>query len=193
MTASTRQKSASHALVSLITHKMTRAVRAATRTRAPPPARKTRKRSSASTTPSASSSSSEASVFVVSDGESEAFNPSESSKSPSPEAVSEPESEPQQRGAKRKRAPAPAGKGKAKAKTELIDIEDLGSSVHRPHALIYHSTSDIAAAQDALLDWFEGVRDARGMPWRKRYDAGASIEAKGQRAYEVSEEVCETS
>ncbi|TXT15583.1 hypothetical protein VHUM_00086 [Vanrija humicola] len=169
---------------------MTRPLRAAARARAPAPApaRKTRKTkragSSPSPTPSASSSS-EASVFVVSDAESEAFNPSgASSPSPEPEAVSEPESD-AGRGTKRKRAgAAPRGKGKGRAQ-DIPDLEDLGASVHRPHARSYHSTAAVASAQDALLAWFEGVRDARGMPWRKRYDAALSMDDKGQRAYEI--------
>ncbi|KAL1413596.1 hypothetical protein Q8F55_001371 [Vanrija albida] len=159
---------------------MTRAVRAAaTRARQAAPTRKAARRKPAASSASASSDDN-ASVFVVSDDESEAFDPSGASSSePEPEPVSEPESD-VARGAKRKRAPA-----KGKAKAEVVDIEDLGASVHRPHGRAYHSTSDAAGAQDALLDWFEGVREARGMPWRKRYDPALSIEEKGQRAYEI--------
>ncbi|KZV72975.1 DNA glycosylase [Peniophora sp. CONT] len=39
--------------------------------------------------------------------------------------------------------------------------------------------------QGALLAWFEGVHDARGMPWRKPFDASADADARSQRAYEV--------
>jgi A/G-specific adenine glycosylase len=42
-----------------------------------------------------------------------------------------------------------------------------------------------ANAQNDLLEWFESVREKRGMPWRKRYDATLTIEEKGQRAYEI--------
>lgn len=106
-------------------------------------------------------------------------------------------------GSKRRRIGAhPTGtKAKARAKAAVrpktkvpttdinIDIEDLdlpGPSARRPHSYGYHHVEDIAALQCELLEWFEGVREKRGMPWRKRYDPDAGDEEKGQRAYEVS-------
>jgi hypothetical protein len=46
--------------------------------------------------------------------------------------------------------------------TNVEDIEDsVGPSVHRPHARTYHAVNAIAADQQELLDWFEGVRYAK--------------------------------
>ncbi|KAI0031939.1 DNA glycosylase [Vararia minispora EC-137] len=41
------------------------------------------------------------------------------------------------------------------------------------------------AMQSALLVWFEGVRTARNMPWRKPFDGHATPAGRAQRAYEV--------
>ncbi|RSH82220.1 hypothetical protein EHS25_005930 [Saitozyma podzolica] len=68
----------------------------------------------------------------------------------------------------------------------LGDLEDaVGPSVRRPHSRAYHAVDQVAELQGALLDWFEDVREKRGMPWRKRYDPSLSMEEKGQRAYEI--------
>ena len=64
---------------------------------------------------------------------------------------------------------------------ESGDVYDLTS-----HGSSQHSISIRARPmQDALLAWFEGVHDARGMPWRKPFDASADPDARSQRAYEV--------
>jgi A/G-specific adenine glycosylase len=78
-------------------------------------------------------------------------------------------------------------KAKARPKAEAgeLDIEDAGIYISRPHTSAYHHTGDIASIQSNLLDWFEKVREKRGMPWRKRYDPSLSMEEKGQRAYEI--------
>lgn len=56
----------------------------------------------------------------------------------------------------------------------------------RPHAPSYHSTAHLTpASRLALLSWFDTTRDARAMPWRKRFDPTLSPEELGQRAYEV--------
>lgn len=83
-------------------------------------------------------------------------------------------------------------RAKAVSKPKAVgtgDIEDLpGPSVSRPHSKGYHDIDEVARLQGDLLTWFEGVRDKRGMPWRKRYEHGFSMEEKGQRAYEVGSE-----
>ena len=82
-----------------------------------------------------------------------------------------------------------------------LDIEDAATFIDRPHGADYHDVKDIAALQEELLDWFNGIRsvpnqgnlihglihprEKRGMPWRKKYDPDCSMEEKGQRAYEV--------
>lgn len=78
-----------------------------------------------------------------------------------------------------------AKKPKGKEDGDVDDIEDVGTCVRRPHAPSYHAVDDIAALQQDLLDWFEVVREKRGMPWRKRYDSSLTMDQKGQRAYEI--------
>ncbi|BEJ17752.1 hypothetical protein CspHIS471_0700200 [Cutaneotrichosporon sp. HIS471] len=140
--------------------------------------------------------SSSPSVIAISDSESDAFVPpdvvdkgdvdfdgqaaSASSSLVPSDSGSDPESG--QKGKKRKRAgPRPRqAAGRANSRRN-DDIEDCV----RPHGPEYHSVNAVARKQQKLLDWFEDVRDARGMPWRKRYDAAATAEEKGQRAYKI--------
>lgn len=70
--------------------------------------------------------------------------------------------------------------------------EDVPSAsiLNRPHPKSYHDTTSLAPLLPDLLAWFEEVREKRKMPWRKRYDDSASMEAKGQRAYEVRRPGC---
>ncbi|KAK4684776.1 hypothetical protein P7C73_g5390, partial [Tremellales sp. Uapishka_1] len=72
-----------------------------------------------------------------------------------------------------------------KRKSEEAGSSDVTGALQRNHGTAYHDIEDIVHSQDELLQWFEGVREKRGMPWRKRYDAGLSMEEKGQRAYEI--------
>lgn len=65
--------------------------------------------------------------------------------------------------------------------TEGEDTFDLPAHSVTRHAIGARS----APMQGALLAWFEGVHDARGMPWRKPFDALADADARSQRAYEV--------
>jgi hypothetical protein len=68
-----------------------------------------------------------------------------------------------------------------------VQDEDVSSTsiANRPHPKSYHDTTTLTPLLPDLLAWFEEVREKRKMPWRKRYDDSASMEAKGQRAYEV--------
>ena len=121
--------------------------------------------------------SSPGSVYSVSSGEASDFGP-----------ASDPEEE-VERPIKRARLSGPAKnvtrKKPVKNAAGLIDIEDAGNHISRPHASAYHATADIAKLIPDLLSWFEGVREKRGMPWRKRFDHSLSMEEKGQRAYEI--------
>lgn len=108
------------------------------------------------------SSSPASEVIVISDSE-DAFSPPKSrTASPSPSlasVASEPSiatasEDDEPRGKKRKRVAAVP-----RASRPVGDIEDLV----RPHASSYHSTADVASAQDALLNWFEEVRWVGGV------------------------------
>jgi len=115
--------------------------------------------------------SSPGSVYSVSSGEASDFAPASD-----PEEVIRP--------IKRARLSGPKSI-KTKVVKDEVDIEDVGIHVPRPHSSGYHSTADVAGLQPELLNWFEEVREKRGMPWRKRYDPSLSMEEKGQRAYEI--------
>ncbi len=53
------------------------------------------------------------------------------------------------------------------------------------HPTSTHTIKDVEAVRIALLEWYAGVHEKRGMPWRKMYDASLSREGRAQRAYEV--------
>jgi hypothetical protein len=60
------------------------------------------------------------------------------------------------------------------------------TSLARPHSPSYHSTSHLTSlSRLALLSWFDTTRDARAMPWRRRFDPTLTREELGQRAYEI--------
>jgi A/G-specific adenine glycosylase len=93
------------------------------------------------------------SVYSVSDSESDDSAPESSS--PPPKAA----------GKRVQKARALPAKGKArtgssKRKAGVLDIEDIsvGHSSDRRHGPEYHGVRDVAALQEDLLSWFEGVR-----------------------------------
>ncbi|GJE93754.1 DNA glycosylase [Phanerochaete sordida] len=53
------------------------------------------------------------------------------------------------------------------------------------HPVSRHIIADAAPMQSALLEWYAGVHEARGMPWRKPYDPTLGPDDRAQRAYEV--------
>lgn len=55
----------------------------------------------------------------------------------------------------------------------------------RPHSSSTHTISSNKLLREALLEWYAGVHEARGMPWRKPYSL-LSHDGRAQRAYEVS-------
>ncbi|KAI9508095.1 DNA glycosylase [Russula earlei] len=106
-------------------------------------------------------------------------------------------------GAKTRRRPAAATRPKrrsaaaaaaAKKKKSPADDEREraeGRSASRahyyvtPHPPSRHSISSPALMRPALLEWYAGVHEARGMPWRKPFDPSLDADARAQRAYEV--------
>ncbi|KAI8986706.1 DNA glycosylase [Trametes punicea] len=84
-------------------------------------------------------------------------------------------------------------KGKGKKRNEgdassCADIHDLEGAESPPrclHAVSLHSITSPELPRRALLEWYDGVHAARGMPWRKPYQHSWSAEEKAQRAYEV--------
>ncbi|KAH6909645.1 A/G-specific adenine DNA glycosylase [Coprinopsis sp. MPI-PUGE-AT-0042] len=65
-------------------------------------------------------------------------------------------------------------------------VEKSASEVHLPsHPASTHIVSKAPEIRVALLKWFDTVRDARGMPWRKPFDRSHTREQFSQRAYEV--------
>ncbi|KAH9974128.1 DNA glycosylase [Lactifluus volemus] len=54
-----------------------------------------------------------------------------------------------------------------------------------PHSPSLHLISSPDLMRPSLLEWYSGVHDARGMPWRKPFDPTLDSDARAQRAYEV--------
>lgn len=53
------------------------------------------------------------------------------------------------------------------------------------HPAASHVIAEPSPLREALLEWYEGVHAARGMPWRKPYDPSMNNDQRAQRAYEV--------
>ncbi|KAF8589109.1 DNA glycosylase [Ramaria rubella] len=77
---------------------------------------------------------------------------------------------------------------KKKRKLSLSQDEDddleTQQVVNRPHSVTVHILRNVQTIQTNLLDWFSGVRHARGMPWRQPMD-DTSSETRAHRAYQV--------
>jgi A/G-specific adenine glycosylase len=58
-----------------------------------------------------------------------------------------------------------------------------------PHSPSQHLISSPDLMRPSLLDWYSGVQDVRGMPWRKPFDPTLDSDARAQRAYEVRREL----
>lgn len=54
------------------------------------------------------------------------------------------------------------------------------------HCKRTHVLAKPAEVRNALLAWYDLVRDSRGMPWRKAFDASYGRAERAQRAYEVN-------
>jgi A/G-specific adenine glycosylase len=54
-----------------------------------------------------------------------------------------------------------------------------------PHSPSHHLISFPDLMRHSLLDWYAGVHQVRGMPWRKPFDPSLDADARAQRAYEV--------
>lgn len=64
-----------------------------------------------------------------------------------------------------------------------IMSEDV--SLSRSHTITVHTITEVEPLREALLDWYAGVHETRGMPWRKPYDPSLNDDERAQRAYEV--------
>ncbi|EFI26765.1 A/G-specific adenine DNA glycosylase [Coprinopsis cinerea okayama7 len=62
---------------------------------------------------------------------------------------------------------------------------ELGELTAWKHSRAMHRISKPEELRKALLEWFDTVRDKRGMPWRKPFDRTFTREQLAQRAYEV--------
>ena len=53
------------------------------------------------------------------------------------------------------------------------------------HSASIHRIANPKPLQSALLDWYAGVHEKRGMPWRKPFVSTSDKKIRSQRAYEV--------
>ncbi|THV07111.1 DNA glycosylase [Dendrothele bispora CBS 962.96] len=90
--------------------------------------------------------------------------------------------------AKTKTRPKVLNRKKTRLSPEsLTTMTETDRSVVSRHKKSLHiiDPPSSSSIQTALLEWFETVRDARGMPWRKPFDENLGLEERAQRAYEV--------
>ncbi|KAG6335022.1 hypothetical protein ID866_4067 [Astraeus odoratus] len=69
-------------------------------------------------------------------------------------------------------------------KEAALQVQSTVAPLH-PASMHVVSSSDVLEIRDSLLAWYDQVHDARGMPWRKRYDPSLGRDGRAQRAYEV--------
>jgi A/G-specific adenine glycosylase len=88
--------------------------------------------------------------------------------------------------AKSKRAPS-----KSKLNGALIpkpsEASPTATPPSRQHALSYHYPLLLNDSEScsALLKWFQGIEEARSMPWRKRWIDPARYESSGEELAEI--------
>jgi A/G-specific adenine glycosylase len=70
---------------------------------------------------------------------------------------------------------------------EDLDEEPDSQSWH--HAPSIHIISSPKPLRVSLLEWYAGVHELRGMPWRKPYNSSLNRDGRAQRAYEVCEAI----
>jgi len=80
-----------------------------------------------------------------------------------------------------------AKKSGGKARQDLLLVEDGPDSecIEVQHMSSFHAVESSHEILVALLHWFRGVSNNRGMPWRKTYDPLLTAPQRSQRAYEV--------
>lgn len=81
----------------------------------------------------------------------------------------------------RKSQPA---KKRVKVTNDQSDVEEVLAQA-RPHPFSNHTIASPNPMRAALLTWYAGVHETRGMPWRKPFDASLGRDGRAQRAYEV--------
>jgi A/G-specific adenine glycosylase len=69
--------------------------------------------------------------------------------------------------------------------TFINEDQDNITEQRDQHPLSRHSIQTAVPICSALLDWYAGVHESRGMPWRKPYDPSLGRDGRAQRAYEV--------
>ena len=92
---------------------------------------------------------------------------------------------------RKRRSTAEAGTTAATRKSrhftadESLHAEALDDTYATPHSSSRHSISSPRPMRASLLEWYAGVHEVRGMPWRKPFDPSLDADARAQRAYEV--------
>ena len=69
---------------------------------------------------------------------------------------------------------------------ERTEISASDTYYVTPHPRSQHLISSPDLMRSSLLEWYSGVHEVRGMPWRKPFDPSLDKDARAQRAYEVS-------
>ena len=110
------------------------------------------------------------------------FEPSASTKRPPPAVSSR----------RKRRSTAAAGTTAAMRKSRhftadgsLPHADALDDTYPTPHSSSRHSISSPRPMRASLLEWYAGVHEVRGMPWRRPFDPSLDADARAQRAYEV--------
>jgi hypothetical protein len=84
---------------------------------------------------------------------------------------------------RKRRSTAAAATRKSRSSTDTDELLDTYATP--PHSPSRHMISSSEPMRASLLEWYAGVHEARGMPWRKPFDPSLNADARAQRAYEV--------
>ena len=86
---------------------------------------------------------------------------------------------------RRKRRPAAAEAARKSSTDKRAAASPALETYSTPHSPSRHLISSPDLMRLALLEWYSGVHEVRGMPWRKPFDSSLDADARAQRAYEV--------
>jgi A/G-specific adenine glycosylase len=87
---------------------------------------------------------------------------------------------------RRKRRSTAAARKNFTAAEECAEASASTSETYAtPHSTSRHLIYSPESMRTSLLEWYSGVHEVRGMPWRMPFDSSLDADARAQRAYEV--------
>ncbi|KAJ3525778.1 hypothetical protein NM688_g8354 [Phlebia brevispora] len=86
---------------------------------------------------------------------------------------------------RKKRAPSRRLRPRKDTESADTELEQYSAARSSTHTAAIHRIADTSTLRSLLLNWYDGVHQRRGMPWRKPFDPSLDSDGRAQRAYEV--------